>query len=115
VGEALAQGPGGKPSSEVVARALGMTVRTLRERLFCEGVTFAELLDTARKRHALLLVDARHLRVVDVASCVGYAHVQNFARAFRRWTGQSPRAYRRATQLAAPGQALPLLLDEDNR
>jgi AraC-like DNA-binding protein len=31
----------------------------------------------------------------DVAERVGYSNVANFMRAFRRWTGQTPAAYRR--------------------
>ena len=96
----LAQGNTG--TSESVARLLGIPARALRERLFAEGVSFTSLADAARKRHALLLLDSPHLNVEDVAACVGYAHVQNFARAFRRWTGESPLAYRHGQRPFAP-------------
>jgi AraC-like DNA-binding protein len=102
VRELLARMPGEARSARDIAGALGMPPRAMRERLIAEGISFTELADTARKRHALLLLESPHLRVEDVAACVGYTRVQNFARAFRRWTGQSPIAYRRATGSLVP-------------
>jgi DNA-binding winged helix-turn-helix (wHTH) protein len=102
--EVLAQGPGCARFSNEVARALGLRPRAMREQLVVEGVTFFALADDARRQHALRLLASTHVRVEEVATRVGYTRVQNFARAFRRWTGQSPMAYRRRSQ---GGQARP--------
>jgi AraC-like DNA-binding protein len=69
--------------------------RTLRRRLADAKVSFSTLLDEARRDRALLLLRSRDASTKDVAERVGYSNVANFMRAFRRWTGQTPAAYRR--------------------
>ena len=47
-----------------------------------------------RPRRALGLVPRSGLTVREVAESLGYSHQTHFSRAFRRWTGLSPQAYR---------------------
>lgn len=89
----------GQPTIKTVARALGTSTRTLQRRLSAEGVSFAELLDTFRRRMASELLQRHDLAVYEVAFLLGYSEPSTFFRAFRRWTGMSPLQYREA-----PGQ-----------
>jgi len=89
----------GQPTIKTVAKALGTSTRTLQRRLSDEGVTFAELLDTFRRRMASELLQRHDLAVYEVAFLLGYSEPSTFFRAFRRWTGMSPLKYREA-----PGQ-----------
>ncbi|MUZ75577.1 helix-turn-helix domain-containing protein [Agrobacterium vitis] len=77
-----------------VARALGMSERTLRRRLAESGVSFQSLLDDLRKNRTLELLGNRNMSVEQIAFAVGFSDPHNFRRAFRRWTGTTPGALR---------------------
>jgi AraC-like DNA-binding protein len=77
-----------------VAHALHMSDRTLKRKLMVEGTSYVELLDAARKERALLLLRSPSLTLEQVAEQVGYSELSNFTRAFRRWTGVTPRKFR---------------------
>ncbi|HJK91278.1 MAG TPA: AraC family transcriptional regulator [Polyangiaceae bacterium LLY-WYZ-15_(1-7)] len=93
----LQPGPEGYPSLDQMARRLGMAPRTLRRHLGKEGTRYSDLLEAARRRDALRLLDNRALTAQEVAEMLGYRDAANFTRAFRRWTGQTPSQYRAAT------------------
>jgi len=76
---------------EEVARALGYSRQTLYRRLKAEGATFEEVLDGLRHRLALRLIRDEGLPVKEVAWRLGYSDPAAFSRAFKRWTGSSPR------------------------
>lgn len=86
----------GFPAQEAVADALHMSPRTLKRQLAAQGTTFSDVLDEVRLEKALLLLGNRALGVEQVADRLGYSDVANFTRAFRRWTGTTPTAYRRS-------------------
>lgn len=77
-----------------VARELHMSVRTLQRRLEEEGTTFAALLDEVRRELSCELVRSADLSLVQVANKLGFAEFATFSRAFKRWTGKAPGAYR---------------------
>ncbi len=83
------------PTLETAAARLAVSPRTLRRRLQEEGTTFQDVLDETRcelaKRH---LGDDR-LALGEVAFRLGFSEPSAFHRAFKRWTGQTPLAYRR--------------------
>lgn len=95
VREVLPRPGGGVRSVEEVADALGTSVRTLHRKLKAEGVVFSEISDAHQHRLACQLLDDPAASVEAVAAEVGYSDVSNFTRAFRRWTGMTPAAYRR--------------------
>jgi len=82
-------------SQDEVARAFGMNRRTFARRLKERGTTFRELLDAVRFDAARVLLRGSAVSLEDVANRLGYADVTAFARAFRRWSGYSPAAWRR--------------------
>jgi len=78
-----------------VAAALNVSPRTLKRRLAAHGVSFTELLAEARRDAAVRLLSASSLSVDAIAQRLGYSTAPNFIRAFRRWTGRTPSAFRR--------------------
>ena len=90
----LAQLPDGEPQQALLARRLGLSERTLQRRLRGEGTSFAALLDDLRAELARRYLSDPQLCVYEVAYLLGYSEPSPFHRAFRRWTGQTPREYR---------------------
>ena len=81
---------------ERVAADLHLTSRTLRRRLQRAGTSFQRLTANLRQRLALDYLSNSHASVDEIAHRLGYTDPSNFGRAFRRWTGQSPRQYRQS-------------------
>ncbi|MCW5893136.1 MAG: helix-turn-helix transcriptional regulator [bacterium] len=98
------------PSVHAIATALGTSVRTLQRRLAEQGCSVESLLATRRRVAALRLLGDTDAKVVDIAFDLGYSDHAHFTRAFRRWTGQSPIAYRRARLLPGRQNAKPSAL-----
>jgi len=87
---------GGFQSLEEVAKRLAMSERTLKRKLGALGTSFSELIEEQRRDAAVLLLRSPHLSIEEIADRLGYSDAANFTRAFRRWTGKSPRAYRKS-------------------
>jgi AraC-like DNA-binding protein len=87
-----------------VAAALGVSARTLSRRLAEQGFAFSDLVDRERRERALVLLTGSSASLDDVAERLGYSTVPNFVRAFRRWTGTTPGAYRRARSESSPAR-----------
>ena len=84
-------------SQEHVARALGISSRTLRRRLADEDQSFQSILDECRMQFATLeFRTRRRLSLSDMALKLGYSEHSTFSRAFSRWSGMAPQEYRRA-------------------
>lgn len=82
-------------TSEWVAAYLGVTRRTLVRQLCEEHTSFLEVHAGVRLKAALQLLDAGSMTLSEIATELGFAHVQSFHRAFRRWMHRSPAQYRR--------------------
>ncbi|MDQ3335256.1 MAG: AraC family transcriptional regulator [Myxococcota bacterium] len=89
----LAESDGTRPLDDV-AKQLRISPRTIKRKLAERGTTFSELRDDLRRQRALLLLDNRELSIGEVATRLGYSELPNFTRAFRKWTGKTPLAYR---------------------
>ncbi|MBS2017991.1 MAG: AraC family transcriptional regulator [Deltaproteobacteria bacterium] len=92
----------GTPSVAAVAKRLAMSARTLQRRLGEENLSFTELVDDVRKKTALGLIENPRFSVFEIAALVGYRDAESFRAAFQRWTGASPRDYRRRTSPHEP-------------
>lgn len=79
---------------EESAALLGLHVRTLQRRLQEEHQNFAELQARLRYRMACLLLRETHLDLEVICERLGFSERRAFTRAFTRWAGQSPSAYR---------------------
>jgi AraC-like DNA-binding protein len=77
-----------------MAKALAVSHRTLSRRLAVEGTSFRGILDDVRQEFACALLQDRSLSVGDVAFFLQYSEPTAFYRAFRRWTGRTPQAFR---------------------
>lgn len=84
----------GALDAETAARDMGMSRQTLYRRLKDEGETFAGVLDGLRFRMAREYLAARKVSVNETAYLVGFSEASSFVRAFKRWSGQTPSAFR---------------------
>jgi AraC-like DNA-binding protein len=76
-----------------------MSVRTLHRRLLAEHTSYLELLDQARYERAIRLMEAPGVSLEEIAFACGFLDGSGFFRAFKRWTGLAPRAYRQSKQM----------------
>jgi len=90
--------PKGDPRRDEVASSLSMSERTLQRRLAEEGTHFQELVDATRRELAQQFLSVGRLTPKEMSFELGFSDPSNFYRACKRWFGQSPRAYRQATQ-----------------
>jgi AraC-like DNA-binding protein len=86
----------GEASMEAVAEKIGVNRQALYRALKDEGVTFEQVLDELRHRLALEYLRGRKTSVNETAYLVGFSDPAAFSRAFKRWTGKSPREARGA-------------------
>jgi AraC-like DNA-binding protein len=86
--------PGRFPEIETVAATLCMTSRTLRRKLDAEGTSYTDLLDNVRHALAMDFLNASVLSTDDIAEALGFSDSASFRRAFKRWAGKSPTAFR---------------------
>lgn len=77
-----------------VARRLRMSPNTLRSRLRQYGITYSTLLDQLRREYAKRALRQSRASVAEVSHQLGFAHPPAFNRAFKRWFGVAPSAYR---------------------
>ena len=85
----------GKYSAEEIAAELGLSKRSLQRRLLEENITFKELLDLHRREQALTMLQNGERDIGAISYVLGYADQSSFNRAFRRWTGTTPRLWAR--------------------
>ncbi len=82
------------PSIEAIARHLMLSVRQLQRELQTEHTSYQQLLDETRKELALSQFNLPGTSIHDLAFLLGFSEPSAFHRAFKRWTGQTPRSYR---------------------
>ena len=93
----------GEVSEEDMARRLHMSRRTLQRKLSETNTTYQKLVDDTRRDLALRYMEDPRNSITDVTFLLGFSGQSAFSRAFKRWTGMSPTAYRE--QKRAPATA----------
>ena len=83
---------GAPPSLRQLANQLNLSERTLRRRIGEAGLSYYGIVDELRRTRALQLLGQHDNRLIDVACATGFSDVRNFRRAFKRWTGVTPRS-----------------------
>lgn len=86
------------PTEERIAALLGCSCRTLRRHLAQEGTSLRDLLDDVRLERAAVELAHGELPLAELAAELGFSDQTAFTRAFSRWTGRAPGAYRRSTR-----------------
>ncbi len=86
----------GDISMDKIAGKLAMGRQTLFRKLKDEGTTFEKVLDDLRHRLALHYLSGKKVSINETAYLVGFSEAAAFSRAFKRWTGKSPREARKA-------------------
>ena len=84
------------PSFEDIAKQLYMTPQTLRRRLKAEATSYQALKDNIRRDIAIYYLTQASLNINEIANKVGFTEPSTFHRAFKKWTGVTPLAYREA-------------------
>ncbi|MGW1376323.1 AraC family transcriptional regulator [Streptomyces sp. NPDC002446] len=98
-----AAAPARLPEVCEVAARLALSPATLRRRLQAEGTSYQRLKDAVRRDAAITALAAGQEPIAELAARIGFSEDTAFLRAFRRWTGTTPGAYR--TQGASAGPA----------
>lgn len=86
----------GKISDAKVANELCMSNRTLQRKLQKKGTTFKEVLTDVRKGIAMKYIQDSQLTLTELSFQLGFSEISAFSRAFKNWTGQSPKNYRKS-------------------
>ena len=84
------------PRIAEVAGALGLSARSLQRHLAQQGTSFSKVIERTRCQHALELLVQDDLNISEIAQALGYTDPSNFCRAVRKWTGQSPKKWRKS-------------------
>lgn len=88
---------------EMVARDLAVSPRTLQRRLAAAGSSFDELVRDITRESAEKHLRESALSIAEISYLVGYSEPAAFHRAFRRWTGTTPQAFRQAARADRAG------------
>ncbi|MGI9331006.1 MAG: AraC family transcriptional regulator [Gammaproteobacteria bacterium] len=86
--------PSGTVRQDDVAQRMNRSLSTLQRQLSAEGISFQKLRDETRRRLAEEYIRAQEMSLSQIAYLLGFSDQSNFSRAFKRWTGLSPREYR---------------------
>jgi len=81
------------PDISSLAKHFNISVQTLHRRLKQEGCSYQQIKDEIRRDLALTKLVRERLPIHQVAEIVGFSEARSFTRAFKNWTGLSPREY----------------------
>lgn len=78
-----------------IADELQLPTWTVQRRLADDGLTYKELVEATRRDLAFMYLRQGHIQISEIAFLLGYSELSAFSRAFHRWTGAAPMAWRR--------------------
>ena len=88
--------PHGKAKVGEIASRLGVSRRTFARRLESEELSFSYLLENLRSQLAERYLGDEKLSISEISWLLGYQEIGAFSRAYKRWTGKTPREARLA-------------------
>lgn len=94
VWQIIVRDPAAPPGLEAAARELHCSPRTLSRKLLAQGWQYQQLIDQVREIHARRYLSDPTVSITRIAQQLGYADSSGFHRAFKKWTGHSPKAFR---------------------
>lgn len=83
------------PRIDELARSLRISPQTLHRRLTADGTSYQQIKNRIRRDLAISKLAKENCSVEEVARFTGFTEPSSFTRAFKQWTGMSPRDYRR--------------------
>jgi AraC-like DNA-binding protein len=95
----------GTVSLDLAAKSLGTSPRTLQRRLCDRGTCFWTIVEESRFEIAAALLRGTRLSVQEIGTRLGYGTPSAFSRAFVKWAGMPPRAFRLAAASSAQSGA----------
>ncbi len=90
----IEQLPSGGISEEAAAAAANISTRTLQRRLRENGQSFGQLTESVRQELAMKYILNPGISLGEISYLLGFSEPSSFSRAFRRWTGETPRKMR---------------------
>ncbi len=81
------------PTLPEIAKTLGHSDRTLRRKLNDAGISYRDILDEHKKKRALDMLAQKDMTISALTESLGYTESTSFLRAFKRWTGKTPKQY----------------------
>ncbi|TRX55684.1 AraC family transcriptional regulator [Thalassomonas sp. M1454] len=85
---------GTHPSVETIAASLNINPRTLQRYLSTNNTTLKAILERAKYAQAKSLLSQGDISILQVADLLGYTAAANFTRAFKRWSGLTPKQFK---------------------
>ena len=82
-----------QPSLSGISEILNISPRSLQRKLKEEGEPFQAIVTDIQQQRAINLLQQTQLNISEVAYTLGYAEPSAFRRAFKRWTGKTPKEY----------------------
>lgn len=80
--------------SNDVAELFCVSQRTFTRRMQAEGISYREVINRVKKKAAEKLLLSSDASIADISKSLGYSDASNFTKAFKRWFGVSPRAFK---------------------
>lgn len=84
----------GEMRMETVCRKLGIDSRAFQRKLRKEGTSYQKLLEDTQRELSELYLRNPELAIFEISYLLGFSQPSVFHRAFRRWTGLTPKAFR---------------------
>lgn len=92
--------PSGKARSvKDVSDLLYLSTRTFNRRLSEAGISYSSICNSVKKEKAMHLLSSTNAPVSEISRQLGYTESANFSKAFKRWTGSSPKEYARSARI----------------
>lgn len=85
----------GETRMETICRKLGTSARTLQRKLNEQGTSFQRLLEETQSEMSKFYLQQPEIAICEISYLLGFSQTSAFHRAFRRWTGLTPQAFRR--------------------
>jgi AraC-like DNA-binding protein len=85
----------GETGMEIISRKLGSSSRTLQRKLKEQGASYQKLLEETQSEMSKFYLQQPEIAICEISYLLGFSQSSAFHRAFRRWTGLTPKAFRR--------------------
>jgi len=82
------------PKSKEIAKTLNISEQTLRRRLSLEGISYQQIKDNLRLDLANRFLCKTNTSISDISYRLNFSHSRAFSRAFKQWSGHTPKQFR---------------------